>query len=102
MRREVPDGDLAVIFDQAVGLMLEKVERAKLGAPIADRPRPDGGADHAYEKRIRFRTDGHSRHIPNAVKRTVWTRDGGRCAFVSQAGQRCGEGSFIEFHHLQP
>jgi hypothetical protein len=31
MRRENPSGDVAVIFEQAVDLMLEKVEKAKIG-----------------------------------------------------------------------
>jgi hypothetical protein len=35
------------------------------------------------------------------VKREVWNRDGGRCAFVGNAG-RCDERGFLEFHHLEP
>ena len=31
LRREIPDGDPGVIFDRAVSLLLEKVERKKLG-----------------------------------------------------------------------
>jgi hypothetical protein len=43
-----------------------------------------------------------SRHVPAAVRRAVWTRDGGRCAFVSENGRRCTERGFIEFHHTAP
>src|SRR5439155_3269574 len=43
-----------------------------------------------------------SRHIPAEVKRKVWIRDGGRCAFVSAGGRRCGERGFLEFHHVEP
>ncbi|PYV07620.1 MAG: hypothetical protein DMG07_28045, partial [Acidobacteria bacterium] len=32
----------------------------------------------------------------------VWIRDGGRCAFVSAGGRRCGERGFLEFHHIVP
>jgi hypothetical protein len=32
LRREIPDGDPAAIFDRALTLLLEKVEKAKLGA----------------------------------------------------------------------
>ena len=42
-----------------------------------------------------------SRHVPSAVKREVWTRDGGQCAFVGTAG-RCRESGFLEYHHVVP
>ena len=42
-----------------------------------------------------------SRHIPAAVRREVWRRDGGRCAFVGTRG-RCRERGFLEFHHVVP
>lgn len=40
-------------------------------------------------------------HIPAAVRREVWSRDGGSCAFVGARG-RCTERGFLEFHHLVP
>jgi 5-methylcytosine-specific restriction endonuclease McrA len=42
-----------------------------------------------------------SRHIPAGVKRAVWQRDGGRCAFMGAQG-RCVETGFLEFHHFVP
>jgi hypothetical protein len=36
------------------------------------------------------------------VKRVVWARHGGRCAFVSANGRRCAEEGFLEFHHVVP
>jgi hypothetical protein len=100
LRREVPDGDSAVIFDRALRLLLEKVEKAKLGAvkkprqPVI-RPAADSGAGNA--------TSGlPSRHVPEGVKRAVWQRDGGRCAFVSATGRRCSETTFLELHHRYP
>jgi hypothetical protein len=35
-----------------------------------------------------------------SVRREVWRRDEGRCAFSGPAG-RCGETAFLEFHHVQ-
>ena len=126
MRRELPDGDLAAIFDQGVRLLLEKVEKAKFGVGVIRRPETvkAGGVGGAYETRIRFKTDsesesvpveprneggnalrrreGPSRHIPSAVKRAVWRRDGGQCAFVSTVGRRCTERAFLELHHIHP
>src|SRR5262249_9698755 len=46
-------------------------------------------------------TGPHSRHIPAAVRRAVWKRDGGRCAFVGARG-RCEETGLLEFHHVVP
>jgi len=70
----------------------------------ARQPTPDpNGPDRAYETRIRLETDKHpSRHIPNAVRRAVWRRDEGQCAFVATTGRRCSERNFLEFHHIQP
>jgi hypothetical protein len=130
MRRELPDGDLATIFDQGVRLLLEKVEKAKFGVGAKRRPGAvkASGAGRAYETRIRFKTDNKvgtdgnvatdqkvtdggergkqrtasSRHVPNAVKRAVWWRDRGQCAFVSAAGHRCTERAFLELHHIHP
>jgi 5-methylcytosine-specific restriction endonuclease McrA len=42
-----------------------------------------------------------SRHIPASVRRSVWARDEGRCAFVGSRG-RCTETSRLEFHHVIP
>lgn len=85
MRHVTPGGDLAVIFDRALTLLLESLERKKLAA--VRRPRPcDAEASR-------------SRHIPAAVRRAVWKRDGGRCAFKGANG-RCTETGFLEFHHV--
>jgi 5-methylcytosine-specific restriction endonuclease McrA len=35
------------------------------------------------------------------VKRDVWARDAGQCAFVGTNG-RCAERGFLEFHHAVP
>ena len=43
-----------------------------------------------------------SRHIPAAVKRAVWERDRGCCAYVSPNGDRCGERGGLEFDHIEP
>jgi hypothetical protein len=97
LRREIPDGDPAVIFDHAVTLLLEKVEKTKLAAAVKPRPFIRPGTD----KGVRGTQRG-SRHLPRAVKRAVWQRDGGQCAFVSTTGARCAERTFLEFHHIQP
>ena len=87
LRHSVPNGDPAEIVDRALTLLVEHLERSKLAA--VNRPRPPS---------VRV-TD--SRHIPSSVKRSVWTRDGGRCAFEGREG-RCTERGCLEFHHVVP
>jgi hypothetical protein len=90
LRREIPDGDPGAIFERAVSLLLEKVEKAKLGAALKPRSLPiRPGADR-------------QRDIPSHVQRAVSQRDGGQCAFVSNSGHRCTERTFLEFHHILP
>ena len=103
LRRRIPTGDPGAIFDLALDALSEKVEKARFGS--ARRSGPGRQDEAAYETRIRSRADkpsGGSRHIPNAVKRAVWRRDAGQCAFVAPTGQKCVERNFLEFHHIRP
>jgi 5-methylcytosine-specific restriction endonuclease McrA len=47
-------------------------------------------------------TDAKGRHIPASVRREVWRRDQGKCAFVAADGRKCCSTSGVEFHHVQP
>ena len=87
MRHSVPSGDLAAILDRALDLLIHDLERQKFAT--VNHPRLE------REPKI------SSRNIPAAVRRRVWRRDDGRCAFVGAAG-RCGETGFLEFHHVRP
>ena len=75
------------IFDRALTLLLADLERKKLAA--TERPLPRRASSQA------------TRHIPAEVRRRVWARDSGRCAFVGASG-RCTEQGFLEFHHVVP
>jgi 5-methylcytosine-specific restriction endonuclease McrA len=52
----------------------------------------------------RSRRRGHRstnpRNIPAPVRREVWLRDGGQCAFVSESGRRCTSRERVEIDHL--
>ena len=93
LRHQVPDGDLGEIVDRAMTLLLEHLGRQKFAATSRPRPRSDGQPPTG---------SAGTRHIPAEVKRTVWLRDGGRCAFVARNGHRCQERGFLEFHHVVP
>jgi hypothetical protein len=98
LRREIPDGDPGAIFDRALTLLLEKVEKAKLGATAKPRPRSiRPGADRELRTPIL-----PSRDVPRHVQRAASQRDGGQCGFVSKDGHRCTERTFLEFHHIVP
>ena len=88
LRHAVPTGDTAQIIDRALTVLLQELARKKFAA--TDRPRASRGAAPG------------SRYVAAKVRRAVWIRDGGRCAFVSKGGRRCNERSFAEFHHLEP
>ena len=96
LKHQIPDGDLEQIFDRALEALLTKLRKQKLAA--TDRPR---GAQHG-ESGAPPKSLPSSRHIPAAVRRAVWARDGGQCAFVSTDGRRCAEEAFLEFHHVVP
>ena len=87
MRHSNPTGDVAAIFDRALTLLLADLSKARCGA--TDRPHRVAVAQ------VR------SRHIPAGIKRAVWARDGGQCAFRGKH-RRCTETSFLEFHHVVP
>ena len=88
LRHAIPSGDEAAILDRALTVLLADLSRAKFAA--TDNPRAG-----------RAPAPG-SRHIPANVKRMVWLRDLGRCAFTSPEGRRCDERAFVEFHHVSP
>ena len=76
------------MFTLALTALVEAVEKTRLAATA--RPRTSSRA-----------SKNDSRAIPAAVRREVWARDEGRCAFVGTRG-RCTETGFLEFHHVHP
>jgi len=88
LRHQIPNGDLAQIFERALDLLLDDVKRKKFAR--TQRPRA-----------VTSRTKP-SRHIPAEIKRAVVSRDEGRCRYVSPSGRRCKAREFLEFHHVEP
>jgi 5-methylcytosine-specific restriction endonuclease McrA len=88
LRHVLPNGDPAAIFDRALTRLLHELERKKLAH--VDRPRREAPS-----------TNVRGRHVPAAVRRAVWARDAGQCAFVG-TGDRCTERGFLEIHHVLP
>jgi 5-methylcytosine-specific restriction endonuclease McrA len=116
MRHRVPDGDPAAIVDTALTVLLEKLLKEKTGATArprrrksagsesgkGERQQPTPGTGEARRRRVAAGKPTESRHIPAAVKRAVWRRDGGRCAFTAGNGRRCSSRGPLEYHHVEP
>jgi 5-methylcytosine-specific restriction endonuclease McrA len=88
LRHRIPDGDPAAVIDRALTVLVQHLEKTKLAT--VDRPRTPRPVHPG------------SRTIPAAVRRAVWARDRGRCAFLGADGRRCSERGGIEFHHVKP
>ena len=87
LRHSIPTGDPAAIFERALTMLLDDLEKRKLAAASRPCARQPAAAD--------------SRYVPASVRREVWARDEGRCAFVGTNG-RCAERGFLELHHVVP
>jgi len=98
LRHTIPTGDAAAVLERALQLLVDKLEHVK--AAKTSKPRSATALP-----RISRSSDGGaattSRHIPAQVRRVVWTRDQGRCAYIGPHG-RCTETGRPEFHHLVP
>lgn len=84
-----PSGDLCVVIEQALQLLIEKQLKqhfAKVDRPrrTSREPRPD------------------SRYLPAEVRREVAERDQMRCTYASDSGHRCQARTMLEYHHEQP
>jgi 5-methylcytosine-specific restriction endonuclease McrA len=91
MRSSVPDGDLAVLIEEAVTEKLQRLEARRFAQTKSPRNGP-----------AKSGKTPSSRHIPAAVRRAVYERDGGRCRYADAQGRRCTARNGLEFHHRHP
>jgi hypothetical protein len=88
LRHAVPGGDPAQVVERALDVLIAELVKQKYA--VSSRPRESPGQAQ------------DSRNVPADVKRPVYIRDCGRCAYVAPDGRRCGERGFVEFHHVVP
>src|SRR5262249_62060691 len=86
LSHRVPSRDIVQVLDRALDALIVTLEKRKYGA--TDRPQPSRGESC------------NARRIPARVRRAVRERDGERCTFVNEAGQRCDERALLEFDHV--
>ena len=89
LRHAVPDGSLEAVLERALDALIVQLEKRRCAA--TERPRE-----------TRRRPSANPRHIPAAVRRAVWARDGGRCTFVGEHGRRCEARGHLELDHVEP
>ena len=86
LSHQLPQADLATVTEMAYAALVEKLEKEKFGATGKPRSGRRGAIDRRY--------------IPAPVRRQVHERDGGRCTFTSEAGNRCPATRRLEFDHV--
>jgi len=108
------NGNLAEVLREAIRCGIAKHGKRR-GAVEPERPRskaPEAAPASATEARMTSAAapmarpsappGGDPRAIPMWMLREVWKRDGGRCAWVSPDGKRCGSAHKLEVGHLTP
>ncbi|MBW2527917.1 MAG: hypothetical protein JRI23_27295 [Deltaproteobacteria bacterium] len=92
MAHRAPGAGLEVIVAAALDLLEAEILRERFG--IGAKPRRPSTARPGATKT--------TRHVPRAVTREVYERDGLRCAFVDpKSGRRCTEQA-VELQHHEP
>jgi hypothetical protein len=89
LRHQIPDGSLSDVIERALDALIPALERRKFAATSKPRKRASKNSQNP-------------RHIPAAIKREVWARDGARCTYVSASGHRCEATGDLEFDHIKP
>ena len=85
MRHANAQGDLAVVVERAVDLLLEKLEKQRLGKALRPRQSPE---------------DRDPASLSRATRRAVFERDGERCTFIDRDGHRCPATTWLELDHV--
>lgn len=123
LRHQVPDGNPGVILARALQMLVTEMLRRKaaitrpsrrqgtprdLSGPGVTANAEDPGlktgrpSGPAIGRPVGTPRHPPSRYIPAHVRRAVWRRDGGRCAYRGPGGQRCSARGHLEFHHVLP
>jgi 5-methylcytosine-specific restriction endonuclease McrA len=85
----IRDGDLAEVLREAIRCGIDKHGKRR-GAVRPARTRKAPPARRSDDPRA----------IPAELRRQVWERDGGRCAFVGHDGRRCESRFQLEVDHV--
>ena len=125
---QIARGDLAELFEQSLDVLIARLKNKKHGvtshphvqhraqaetkggegergsdrgstsSDVSENRRSNDGSSVEVPKK-KGNKPSRSRYIPRSVRRQVYERDGGQCAYVSPNGNRCSEKSGLEYHH---
>jgi 5-methylcytosine-specific restriction endonuclease McrA len=127
LSHKIPDGDLAAVLHEAIRCAIEKHGKRK-GVVAPERKTKDvkqaeaeqtgtmkavastdvAATQAAEVSRTRNGNEAATKPpaarttIPAIVRREVWKRDGGRCAWVGPDGCRCDSRWKLELDHIRP
>jgi hypothetical protein len=96
MRHVAPDGDLAVIVDRALTLLIQELERTKCAAKKSRKPRSDSAVDSQRPRKRRGRASENAvatgrRHEDGIGGDVVsGARHAGRCRAATARPRRAG------------
>ena len=92
-----PSGDLAVVIERALDLLLGKLDKERLGkATHSSRRAAPTARRHDTSRQPEARSA-----ISRAVRREVFARDGETCTFLDAEGHRCPSRSRLELDHVE-
>jgi hypothetical protein len=80
---------LKIILERALDLLIERHMKRRFGA-------------RTRESTTRSSVTGDTRAISRATRRNVLERDGLRCSWVGDSGERCEARAWLELDHRQP
>jgi len=113
LKHRIPTGDIGVVFDTALTIALEEVTKQRIGVD-PDEETTSVQTDSSTTRDVTASASlgvtplpstpktTNSRHIPKHIRRKVWRRDGGQCAYRAPDGNRCASTGKLEFHHVKP
>jgi hypothetical protein len=123
-----PGCDIADVIEQAVTMLVERLETKRFGArrpkkattqAAATDPRTAGPVEASDQAPLQSSEKAAgaearatpaapsvpskpSRYVPAQVRRAVYERDGARCAHIDTEGRRCTEQRQLEIDHIVP
>ncbi|OGR95704.1 MAG: hypothetical protein A2V88_16205 [Elusimicrobia bacterium RBG_16_66_12] len=103
LRHKHPEGRLGDVLTEALEVFLDRKDPQKR---LGLKPGEAGNAFAPASRPLaepRFLTAWRGgRYIAARVKRAVWQRDDGRCAWRFEDGRLCGSRDALEFDHFRP